>query len=41
MGEFKYKQQYGIVVICKDEKEQQTLYEMLRGLDLNLKVVTV
>ena len=41
MGNFNYKQQYGIIVICKDEKEQQEIYEMLLKLGLTLKVVTV
>ena len=41
MGNFNYKQQYGVIVICKDEKEQQEIYEKLRELGLTLKVVTV
>ena len=41
MGKFTYKQQYGVIVICKDEKEQQEIYEKLRALGLTLKVVTV
>ena len=41
MTKFNYKQQYGVIVICKDEKEQQEIYEMLRKLGLTLKVVTV
>jgi hypothetical protein len=41
MGEFTYKQQYGVIVICKDEKEQLKIYEKLRELGLTLKVVTV
>jgi len=41
MGNFSYKQQYGVIVICKDEKEQQEIYEMLLKLGLTLKVVTV
>jgi len=43
MGNFnyKYKQQYGVIVICKDEKEQREIYEMLLKLGLTLKVVTV
>jgi len=41
MANFNYKQQYGVIVICKDEKEQQEIYEMLLKLGLTLKVVTV
>lgn len=41
MGTFTYKQQYGVIVICKDEKEQQSIYEKLMELGLTLKVVTV
>jgi len=41
MGNFNYKPQYGVIVICKDEKEQQEIYEILLKLGLTLKVVTV
>jgi len=41
MANYSYKQQYGVVVICEDEKEQQKVYEMLRVQGLTLKVVTV
>jgi peptidyl-tRNA hydrolase len=41
MSKFNYKQQYGVIVICKDEKELQEVYEMLQKLGLTLKVVTV
>jgi hypothetical protein len=41
MSEFKYKEQYGIVVICSDEQEQKALYEKLKIMGLTLKVVTV
>jgi hypothetical protein len=41
MSKFNYKQQYGVIVICKDEKEQREVYEMLQKLGLTLKVVTV
>jgi hypothetical protein len=41
MAEFNYKQQYGVIVICKDEKEQQEIYDQLQKLGLTLKVVTV
>jgi hypothetical protein len=38
---FVYKQQYGVIVICADEKEQQEIYEMLKKMGLTLKIVTV
>jgi hypothetical protein len=41
MSNYSYKQQYGVIVICEDEKEQQEVYEMLQKLGLTLKVVTV
>ena len=41
MAEFKYKQQYGVVVICKDEAQQRDIYERLRAEGYTLKVVAV
>lgn len=41
MANFKYKQQYGVVVICKDEAEQREIYERLRAEGYTLKVVAV
>lgn len=38
---FKYKPQYGVVVICEDEQQQQRIYETLKNQGLKLKVVTV
>lgn len=38
---FNYKQQYGVIVICKDEKEQKEVYEQLLAKGLTLKVVSV
>jgi hypothetical protein len=38
---FNYKQQYGIVVICRDEEEQKELYKTLQEMGLKLKVVCV
>lgn len=38
---FKYKPQYGIIVICSSEKEQQTLFKKLQKLGLKLRVATV
>ena len=40
-NKFTYKQQYGIIAICKDEAEQIRLYEELKKQGLTLKVVTV
>lgn len=39
--EFRYKEQLGVLVICADEKEQESIYEQLRGLGLKLKAVCV
>lgn len=36
-----YKQQYGVVVICTDEKHQAQVYARLGKLGLKLKVVAV
>ena len=41
MSEFKYKQQYGIVVLCADEKHQKEIYELLLKMGLKLKIVCV
>jgi hypothetical protein len=41
MGDFNYKQQYGVIVICENEKEQQEVYARLLAEGLKLKVVTV
>nr|DAP70167.1 MAG TPA: arginine repressor [Caudoviricetes sp.] len=41
MGNFNYKEQYGVIVICKDEKEQQEIYERLLAQGLTLKIVAV
>ncbi len=41
MADYKYKEQYGVVVICKDEKEQQEIYDKLLAEGFTLKVVSV
>lgn len=41
MTDFKYKNQYGVIVICADEEEQKRIYETLKELGLILKVVVV
>lgn len=38
---FTYKEQYAVVVICKDEKEQENIYNRLSGEGYQLKVVAV
>lgn len=41
MAEFSYKQQYAVVVICKDEKDQESVYDRLKNEGYKLKVVAV
>lgn len=41
MANFNYKEQYGVIVICANEKEQQEIYERLLAEGLTLKIVTV
>lgn len=41
MANFNYREQYGVIVICKDEKEQREIYERLLAEGLTLKVVCV
>jgi predicted 3-demethylubiquinone-9 3-methyltransferase (glyoxalase superfamily) len=38
---FNYKEQYGVIVICKSENEQKAIFEELKEKGLTLKVVTV
>ena len=38
---FKYKPQYGVVVLCADEPDQTTTYNRLNAMGLKLKVVSV
>lgn len=38
---FKYKPQFGLVIKCKDEAQQQQLYATLLGQGLKAKVVCV
>ena len=37
--EGRYKQQYGVICICKDEADQRTVYEQLIGQGLECRVV--
>ena len=39
--EINYKEQYGVIVICEDEKHQKLVYETLKKEGLKLKIVTV
>ena len=41
MSGFSYKQQFAVVVICKDEKEQEAIYNRLKEEGHQLKVVAV
>ena len=41
MSKYTYKPQYGVIVICTDEKEQQAIYERLKAEGLTLKIVSV
>lgn len=41
MSKYTYKPQYGVIVICTDEKEQKEIYECLLKEGLTLKVVNV
>jgi len=38
---FTYKQQYAVIVMCKDEKEQENIYNRLKEEGYKLKVVAV
>jgi hypothetical protein len=35
----RYREQYGVIVICRDEKHQKQVYEALKGKNYKLKVV--
>ena len=41
MTGFSYKEQYAVVVICKNEKEQEAIYNRLKKEGYKLKVVAV
>jgi hypothetical protein len=39
---FKYRQQFGVIVVCADAAEQETVFNRLKALGFGkLKVVTV
>lgn len=41
MSNFKYKEQYAVIVLCKNEKEQEKIYNRLKDEGYQLKVVAV
>lgn len=41
MSGFSYKEQYAVVVICKDEEDQEVIYNRLKAEGYKLKVVAV
>ena len=41
MSGFSYKEQYAVIVICADEKEQEAIYNRLKDEGYKLKVVAV
>lgn len=38
---FKYREQFGVIVICKNERHQARIYNVMRRRGLECKVVTV
>ncbi|WP_321914829.1 hypothetical protein [Paraburkholderia sp. J11-2] len=38
---FKYRPQYGVIVVCRNEAEQRSIYEALRAQGHKVKVVCV
>lgn len=38
---FKYRPQYGVIVLCEDERQQCQVYDRLRTLGHRCKVVAV
>ena len=38
---FKYRPQFGLIIVCKDEAEQQRKFEALRRVGEKVKVVAV
>lgn len=38
---FSYKEQYAVIVLCKDEQEQEAIYNRLKDEGFQLKVVAV
>lgn len=40
-NDFKYREQYGVIVLCKSEREQQAIFNKLKQQGYTLRVVTV
>lgn len=40
-AQFKYRQRFGVIVVCDGERDQRRVYERLRREGLKLKVVVV
>ncbi len=38
---FRYRQQFGVIVTCKNERHQRRVYNVLTRRGLNCRVVTV
>lgn len=38
---FKYREQFGVIVVCKDEAEHMAIYEKLKSQGYKCKVVRV
>jgi hypothetical protein len=38
---YKYRSQFGVIVTCSDEQHQKQVYEQLKSLELQCKVVVV
>ena len=41
MGKYTYKPQFGVIVICADEREQEAVYDRLKNEGLTLRIVNV
>jgi len=41
MNKFTYREKYGLIIVCKDEKEQIEIYNRLNELGIKVKVVCV
>lgn len=38
---FRYREQYGVIVLCKNEREQARIFNVLSRRGMDCKVVTV
>lgn len=38
---FKYKEQYGLIIVCKDTQHQEQLFNQLKSQGFKVKVVAV